>query len=56
MPTNTRLTRDDAPISAARISARLDGALTELRRELAEAAGVAVGRIIGFERLSGLTD
>ena len=28
----------------------------ELRRELAEAAGVAVGRIIGFERLSGLTD
>lgn len=29
---------------------------TGLRRELAEAAGVAVGRIIGFERLSGLTD
>ena len=29
---------------------------TDLRRELAEAAGVAVGRIIGFERLSGLTD
>ena len=28
----------------------------ELRREVAEAAGVAVGRIIGFERLSGLTD
>jgi uncharacterized SAM-binding protein YcdF (DUF218 family) len=28
----------------------------EFRRELAEAAGVAVGRIIGFERLSGLTD
>jgi len=28
----------------------------EIRRELAEAAGVAVGRIIGFERLSGLTD
>jgi vancomycin permeability regulator SanA len=28
----------------------------ELRRELGEAAGVAVGRIIGFERLSGLTD
>jgi vancomycin permeability regulator SanA len=27
----------------------------ELRRHLAEAAGVAVGRIIGFERLSGLT-
>ncbi len=28
----------------------------ELRREFAEAAGVAIGRIIGFERLSGLTD
>lgn len=28
----------------------------ELRREVGEAAGVAVGRIIGFERLSGLTD
>ncbi len=28
----------------------------EVRRELTEAAGVAVGRIIGFERLSGLTD
>lgn len=32
------------------------GGNTELRRELDEAAGVAVGRIIGFERLSGLTD
>ena len=32
------------------------GGNTELRRELGEAAGVAVGRIIGFERLSGLTD
>jgi uncharacterized SAM-binding protein YcdF (DUF218 family) len=29
---------------------------SEVRRELAEAAGVAVGRIIGFDRLSGLTD
>jgi len=29
---------------------------TEFRRELGEAAGVAVGRIIGFERLSSLTD
>jgi uncharacterized SAM-binding protein YcdF (DUF218 family) len=28
----------------------------EVRRELGEAAGVAVGRIIGFDRLSGLTD
>ena len=32
------------------------GGATELRRQLAEAAGVAVGRIIGFERLSGPTD
>ena len=32
------------------------GGTTELRRELGEAAGVAAGRIIGFERLSGLTD
>lgn len=30
--------------------------VTALRREVFEAAGVAVGRIIGFERLSGLTD
>jgi uncharacterized SAM-binding protein YcdF (DUF218 family) len=28
---------------------------TELRRELGEAAGVAVGRIIGFDRLASLT-
>ncbi len=28
----------------------------ETRRVLAEAAGVAIGRVIGFERLSGLTD
>ena len=28
----------------------------ELRRELGEAVGVAVGRIIGFDRLSELTD
>ncbi len=32
------------------------GGSTGLRREIAEAAGVAVGRIIGFERLSVLTD
>ena len=32
------------------------GGSTGLRREFAETAGVAVGRIIGFERLSGLTD
>lgn len=29
---------------------------TEFRRELGEAAGVAIGRIIGFERLNSLTD
>jgi uncharacterized SAM-binding protein YcdF (DUF218 family) len=29
---------------------------TELRRQVVEATGVALGRIIGFERLSGLTD
>jgi len=28
----------------------------EVRRDLAEAAGVAVGRVIGFDRLSALTD
>jgi uncharacterized SAM-binding protein YcdF (DUF218 family) len=28
---------------------------SSFQRELEEAAGVAVGRIIGFERLSGLT-
>jgi uncharacterized SAM-binding protein YcdF (DUF218 family) len=28
----------------------------EMRRVVAEAAGVAIGRVIGFERLSGLTD
>jgi uncharacterized SAM-binding protein YcdF (DUF218 family) len=27
----------------------------EFRRELLEAGGVAVGRVIGFDRLSGLT-
>ena len=29
---------------------------SSFKRQLGEAAGVAVGRIIGFERLSGLTD
>ena len=29
---------------------------SSIKRQLGEAAGVAVGRIIGFERLSGLTD
>ena len=30
--------------------------VSSVKRQLGEAAGVAVGRIIGFERLSGLTD
>ena len=30
--------------------------VSSAKRQLGEAAGVAVGRIIGFERLSGLTD
>ncbi len=32
------------------------GGTNELRRNVVEAGGVAIGRIIGFERLSGLTD
>jgi uncharacterized SAM-binding protein YcdF (DUF218 family) len=31
------------------------GSLTSARRQLLEAAGISVGRVIGFERLSGLT-
>ncbi len=54
----SRLTADEVGFTAY-VSPAPDsvvGGTTELRRELAEAAGVAVGRIIGFERLSGLTD
>lgn len=54
----TRLTADEVGFLAYVAPAPdsvVDGA-AEVRRELAEAAGVAVGRIIGFERLSGLTD
>jgi uncharacterized SAM-binding protein YcdF (DUF218 family) len=54
----TRLTAEevgfDAYVSSA--SDSVVGGVTELRRELVEAGGVAIGRIIGFERLSGLTD
>jgi uncharacterized SAM-binding protein YcdF (DUF218 family) len=54
----TELTADEVGFVAYAAPAPdsvVDGA-AEVRRELAEAAGVAVGRIIGFERLSGLTD
>lgn len=54
----SRLTAVEVGFTAS-VSPAPDSVVTgsaELRRELAEAAGVAVGRIIGFERLSGLTD
>lgn len=44
----------DAYVSPTTTSVVTGGAA--LRRELGEAAGVSVGRIIGFDRLSGLTD
>lgn len=54
----TRLTAQEVGFTASVSPApgSVVGGVAELRRELAEAAGVAVGRIIGFERLSGLTD
>ncbi len=54
----TRLTAEEVGFTAY-VSPAPDSVVrgtNELRREMAEAAGVAVGRIIGFERLSGLTD
>ncbi len=54
----TRLVAEEVGFTAA-VSPAPDSVVNgtaELRREFAEAAGVAVGRIIGFERLSGLTD
>jgi uncharacterized SAM-binding protein YcdF (DUF218 family) len=55
----SRLTAQEVGLDEAYVSPTptsiVTGA-TEFRRELAEAAGVAVGRIIGFERLSNLTD
>ncbi len=54
----SRLTADEVGFTAS-VSPAPDSIVVgrnELRRELAEAAGVAIGRIIGFERLSGLTD
>ncbi len=54
----SRLTADEVGFTAY-VSPAPDSVVVgtaELRREVAEAAGVAVGRIIGFDRLSGLTD
>ena len=54
----SKLTAEEVGFSAyvsATPSSVVRGA-SEVRREVAEAAGVAIGRIIGFERLSGLTD
>ncbi len=53
----SRLTADEVGFTAY-VSSTPDSVVTgthELRRELGEAAGVAVGRIIGFDRLSALT-
>ena len=54
----TRLTAEEVGFTAYVSPApnSVVGGGTELRREVVEAAGVAVGRIIGFGRLSGLTD
>ena len=54
----SRLTADEVGFTAfsSPTPDSVVGGRNELRRELAEAAGVAVGRILGFERLSGLTD
>ena len=54
----SRLTAEEVGFTAyvAPAAGSVVGGTNELRRELFEAAGVAVGRIIGFERLSGLTD
>lgn len=54
----SRLIADEVGFDA-RVSSAPDSVVTgaaELRRQLAEAAAVAIGRIIGFERLSVLTD
>lgn len=54
----TKLTAEEVGFTVY-VSATPDSVVrgaAEVRREIAEAAGVAVGRIIGFERLSGLTD
>lgn len=54
----TKLTAEEVGFTVY-VSATPDSVVrgaAEVRREIAEAAGVAIGRIIGFERLSGLTD
>jgi uncharacterized SAM-binding protein YcdF (DUF218 family) len=54
----TRLTAEEVGFTAyvSPAAGSVVGGVNELRRDVVEAAGVAVGRIIGFERLSGLTD
>jgi uncharacterized SAM-binding protein YcdF (DUF218 family) len=53
----TRLTAEEVGFTAYVSPApeSVVGGVNELRRQVVEAAGVAVGRIIGFGRLSGLT-
>jgi uncharacterized SAM-binding protein YcdF (DUF218 family) len=55
----TELTARDVGFSEVHVSPTPSSVVsggTELRRQLGETAGVAVGRIIGFERLHELTD
>ncbi len=55
----TELTAQDVGFSSIHVSPTPTSVVTgatELRRQLAETAGVAVGRIIGFDRLHELTD
>lgn len=55
----TKLTAQDVGFSSVYVSPTPTSVVTggtELRRQLGETAGVALGRIIGFERLHELTD
>jgi uncharacterized SAM-binding protein YcdF (DUF218 family) len=55
----TKLTAEEVGFARAYVSPTPTSVVTgsnELRRQIGEAVGVAVGRIIGFGRLSGLTD
>lgn len=54
----SRLTAEEVGFTA-HVSSTPDSVVSgaaEARRVVVEAAGIAVGRVIGFERLSGLTD
>ncbi len=54
----SRLTAEEVGFTAF-VSSTPDSVVSgtaEVRRVVVEAAGIAVGRVIGFERLSGLTD